>query len=612
MAFRKTSKASVVCPRIDPSTWIGRSANPNKKTASEVLSSFDSSKWLLSHVSIMASVDVDETFPDQPKKNWKIKPSHSLFVNNNGDAWERKLMARTYGTFLGANNYVEHNQALKLAKGKVVDVALREVPIGMSPEGVPITTLYVDILIATSWEHKDLCEKILSREFNAVSMGCSCKYTICSRCGNIAHDETELCDHVRAYRKQMFYDEDGSQRIIAELCGSSDDPSSVTFVDASWVRNPAFPGAVLRSIINPPEMPEGMLSPSDGFFTPIVSGIPQQSPASNQHYYGMPQSPVTGPAAYAPGKDALLSSLAERAVLSTPHHEVMLKAASEDPAYSSIAAISRTVTAADPADGVAADEADSRFSLGDDATKDGGASDQAAPGDQTLDAGSPQEAPADGAPADAAGQQPPSQEAIDTPLSDITDKVRDSILNKIKQELIDDANGMSGADEWKASDYNSADDSATLMKYAALATSPLNVKSALQDRRIPLEATSSRQAGTLLLLGVLPAARLASYGRTPVDIVSALSAVNNHLLDDSARLSTTAVSYLEGAARTKSFPKMAGTSEDAKRSLIRDYVIRTGKVPSAREASSMEVWYKLATMVASGAPLGASSRQAQS
>lgn len=599
MAFRKTSKASVVCPRIDPSSWVGRSANPNKKTASEVLSSFDSSKWLLSHVSIMASVDVDDVYPDQPKKNWKIKPSHSLFVNNNGDAWERKLMARTYGTFLGANNYVEHNQALKLAKGKVVDVALREVPIGLAPDGTPVTTLYVDILIATSWEHKDLCEKILSREFNAVSMGCSCKYTICSRCGNIAHDETELCDHVRAFRKQMFYDEDGSQRIIAELCGSSDDPSSVTFVDASWVRNPAFPGAVLRSIINPPEMPAGLLAPSEGFFTPIVSGVPQPGLAANQHYYGMSSGGASS-ALYTPDQDALLGSLANRAVLSTPHHEVMLKAASEDPAYSSIAAISKTVTAADPDPAAPSTDEDSRFSLGGDAAP---ASDKgSAAADDSLDLGAPAaDAPAGGdtpaADVPAGGPQPPSQEAIDTPLNDITDKVRDSILNKIKQELIDGANGMSGADDWKASDYNSADDSATLMKYASLATSGTNLGATMHRRSISLSDTSTRVAGTLLLMGILPVSKLALFKRTPRDVIAALSCINDHLEDKTLKLSSTAVSYLESAVSSRSFPKTAGDSSDRKRALVLDYIIRSGKVPGTLEASSMEVWYKLATSV---------------
>lgn len=598
MAFRKTSKASVVCPRVDPATWVGRSANPNKKTASEVLSSFDSSKWLLSHVSIMASVDVDEEFPDQPKKNWKIKPSHSLFVNNNGDAWERKLLARTYGTFLGANNYVEHNQALKLAKGKVVDVALREVPIGVSASGSAITTLYVDILIATSWEHKDLCEKILSREFNAVSMGCSCKYTICSRCGNIAHDETELCDHVRAYRKQMYYGEDGTERIIAELCGSSDDPSSVTFVDASWVRNPAFPGAVLRSIINPPEMPAGMYAPADGLFTPIVSGVPSKSPAVEQYYYGMAGSAgAPSPASYTTNEDSLLSSLASRAVLSTPHHEVMLKAAAEDPAYSSLAAISRTITAADPIDGA---EAESRFSLGDDAAKDG------TQADQSADLGLGQDPPADqpAAPdADAApqeGQQPPSQEAIDTPLSDITNKVRDSILNKIKQELMDDAAGLSGDKDWQASDYNSADDSASLMKYAETATSVENLNGTLLSRSIPVSDVSSRDAGTLLLMGSAPLRVLASFGRGPLDVVSALSCVNRYIGDPQLRVSPSAVAYLEKAVVGQKILKAASGSTDTKKALILDYVVRTGNVPSSLEASSIETWYKLATSVPSG------------
>jgi hypothetical protein len=39
------------------------------------------------------------------------------------------------------------------------------------------------------------------------------------------------------------------QRKIAELCGCKDEPDSVRFIEASWVAQPAFTGAVLRSFV---------------------------------------------------------------------------------------------------------------------------------------------------------------------------------------------------------------------------------------------------------------------------------------------------------------------------------------------------------------------------
>jgi hypothetical protein len=49
----------------------------------------------------------------------------------------------------------------------------------------------------------------------------------------------------------MFFDANGVNRKVAELCGHASEPESVTFVDASWVANPAFVGAVKRNNIYP-------------------------------------------------------------------------------------------------------------------------------------------------------------------------------------------------------------------------------------------------------------------------------------------------------------------------------------------------------------------------
>jgi hypothetical protein len=51
-----------------------------------------------------------------------------------------------------------------------------------------------------------------------------------------------------------FIDGLGKVRKIAELCGHHTDPQSVKFIEASWVANPAFTGAVLRDILTPEEL----------------------------------------------------------------------------------------------------------------------------------------------------------------------------------------------------------------------------------------------------------------------------------------------------------------------------------------------------------------------
>lgn len=260
MAMLKFGSASVIEPSINIDTWQNKvyknACEGDKcriKTARNVIAQYNPNKYLLSHCTIIAAVDVDTASDSKSKyKDYLIKPEYSKWVNNNGDAWTKSLLKTAYKTFIGANNYVEHVQIPELSKGKVVDAALREIPIGKDKNGKDLTTYYVDILVATNRSHEDLVRKIQAQELNTLSMGCVIGFSICSKCGNKAVDETEACEHVRYQKNNMFYDENGIQRKVAELCGHESDPESVKFVDASWVKTPAFSGAVLRDVVDPP------------------------------------------------------------------------------------------------------------------------------------------------------------------------------------------------------------------------------------------------------------------------------------------------------------------------------------------------------------------------
>ena len=82
---------------------------------------------------------------------------------------------------------------------------------------------------------------------------CSVTETICTKCGNVAADETEMCEHIKYGKGQYEYDNQGRKYRVAELCGHEDiDPTGgVTFIEASWVAIPAFQGAVMRNILAP-------------------------------------------------------------------------------------------------------------------------------------------------------------------------------------------------------------------------------------------------------------------------------------------------------------------------------------------------------------------------
>lgn len=228
------------------------------KTASRIIEGYSPDEYLLSHNTIIASVDVDG------EVDHLVTPETQQFINDNVDCWERGVIANDWRTFIGAENYLEHVQIPSLSKGKIIDAALRDVG----------DSLYTDILVATSRQHSGLIRRIESGELNAMSMGCICDYTICTKCGNKAVDEVQLCNCVRYAKGDSFIGPDGHKRKIGELCGHRDDPGSVRFIEASWVANPAFRGAVTRNLLSLPELAQKAATrqffvPSD---LPILDG----------------------------------------------------------------------------------------------------------------------------------------------------------------------------------------------------------------------------------------------------------------------------------------------------------------------------------------------------
>jgi hypothetical protein len=266
MAFSKYANAAVVKPAITMDAWDTVRANAMqlgpafgaRKSSGAVLQKFHPDQYLLSHCTIIASVDTEE--PSDVKLgaqmvdgfqinrkygDYLITPETSPWINNNFDSWERKLLLATYPTFTGGENYVEHLQIPELSKGKILDAAARDIG----------DSIYVDILVATSRKHRPLIEAVESGELQTLSMGARVAFTICSKCGNVAADETELCQHIKYQKGNNFTDELGKVRKIAEICGHvTAEPGSVEFVEASWVANPAFTGAVLRNILAPDQI----------------------------------------------------------------------------------------------------------------------------------------------------------------------------------------------------------------------------------------------------------------------------------------------------------------------------------------------------------------------
>jgi hypothetical protein len=258
MAFVKYAKSGVVRPLITAAGWEavcakGRPEFNSRKAAKVVLEKYDPNQFLLTHCTIIASVDtepvkvplgrvvVDNFQVERKYADYYVTPETLKYINNNNDCWQRDLLLSSFRTFTGGENYVEHIQIPELSKGKIIDSAARDIG----------DSIYVDILVATNRKHKPLVEAIVAKQLTTLSMGCQVQFTLCTKCGNVAYDETQLCPHVKYFKGSDFYDEFGKKRKVAELCGHiKEEPGSVRFIEASWVANPAFTGAVLRNILS--------------------------------------------------------------------------------------------------------------------------------------------------------------------------------------------------------------------------------------------------------------------------------------------------------------------------------------------------------------------------
>jgi hypothetical protein len=320
MAFLKFANAKLHKPGIKFSEWdalrsraISPEPNFQKRTARVILDEYNPKQYMLSHATIVASVDVDNAHDqlgrqyvdgfecDRRYPDYLVTPRTAQYINNNHDCFERKLLLGTFKSFIGAHSYVEHVQLPELSKGRIIDAAARDIG----------DSVYIDILIANDLRHAGLIRAIKAGNLGTLSMGCSTSSTTCTKCGNVAQDETQLCSCIRFFKGSEYLDARGVTRKVAELCGHYTDPESVKFIEASWVANPAFKGAVLRSVLSASEvdaveskihmaftMPtptslvggvqkaaryiyaDGELPPADGEELPPSEGMPPAAPAA--------------------------------------------------------------------------------------------------------------------------------------------------------------------------------------------------------------------------------------------------------------------------------------------------------------------------------------------
>lgn len=289
--------------QTNPATAHGSAAALLGQRGVHTAASLDLSKYLLSQSTIVCSVAPEIVMGKKPYSIIDAACSH--LVNQNGDAWLNQVILETYETFRGAFNFVEHNQILSENKGRILDAVARKIilikpdpsddvedvpELGYAPsasdflrslqtpipkpkpntpkkmhtnqvqylldaQGNPKFVYYIDILVATALKFTGLIEEILDGEFNAMSMGCVVTGSTCSYCGHeIREPYPSFCPCLLNERGTMKL-HPGTNRLtaVAELCGIPGEIDTNQFIEASWVKDPAFIGARKAYIIDLPD-----------------------------------------------------------------------------------------------------------------------------------------------------------------------------------------------------------------------------------------------------------------------------------------------------------------------------------------------------------------------
>ncbi len=234
------------------SLTLGNRRMASERTINIDWTKFNPDDYLFTHCSIVSSVNVTDN-------GYYIESPTDELVNNNGNAWSAPVLLGCFKSFIGAENYYEHQQIPALSKGKILDAVLRPVLYTSPKSGEKATVLYCDILVCTNKKHNELVNRIINGDLTTLSMGGIAHVVQCSKCGKeLVNDES--CDHIDGELLDYFSDEKGIKRVVAELCGRSylnqsngervGDPTSFEFIEASWVENPAFQGAVINHYIS--------------------------------------------------------------------------------------------------------------------------------------------------------------------------------------------------------------------------------------------------------------------------------------------------------------------------------------------------------------------------
>jgi len=388
-------------------------------------------------------------------------------------------------------------------------------------------------------------------------MGCLIRYSQCSQCGNIAADETEACKHIKYFKGNHFYDKDGTKRVVAELCGRAEEPESCVCIDTSWVRKPAFEGAVLRNIVD-------IGSKDKAVVNDRIREVAETPSTVNDIMF--PESTMLMRAASSGNKDVRRNSAKQAA-------GILLKemyAADPEPEPP----LSDTKTEDKPKD-------DNRF--------DTDTEDKA---DAPIDDTSFPEAPEGDNPpaAEEAGPSltdspaPAEEPVIDEPAEDATSKeVKDmfkkQVLNELRRDLLK-AEAKKKLESRPTGLENDINES--LVHDASVLSSERDVDAYIKRALVKDAGQNDRlRNGLMILANLKDWSQFKRYGYDRSDVLGILCYIDRKTASDPIDLNT-----------VKALSKVKLASNDL-RSFFTEIIFETGHKPSTRVASKIISWAKI-------------------
>lgn len=154
-------------------------------------------------------------------------------VNANYDGWPAEELEKGWRTFIGRGVFVEHhNWDTSRTRGVILDAKLHKDTLANGTKDY-----WVELLIEVDANaYPRLAKAIIRGDINTVSMGADVQYTVCSACGNKAHDVREYCAHIPHMKgRRVPTGKEGAKKeaLVWEDC------YGVNFFEISFVFDPA-------------------------------------------------------------------------------------------------------------------------------------------------------------------------------------------------------------------------------------------------------------------------------------------------------------------------------------------------------------------------------------